>query len=176
MPEHRALSLKINKGQENVVTTQKNILPLDSYLEKLSEVCGAAKDMYVVARTDTSDENDIKKRVSAFQEFAIDCILVDGISSTDKIKSYINTEKFNIAFNQIHGGKSNNETLSDLKEQGVNIAIFSTPCLFTAMQAIERSLNELLESDYLLSSITQSSTLTQCSSHLDNNLNKRFKS
>lgn len=52
-----------------------------------------------------------------------------------------------LLFNQIAGGKSPRLSLAELEDLGVNVAIYSTPCLFAAQTAIENALLELRAND-----------------------------
>ena len=52
-----------------------------------------------------------------------------------------------LVFNQIAGGKSPPCNLSQLRDFGVSVVIYSTPCLFAAQQAMERTMKELRISD-----------------------------
>ncbi len=55
-----------------------------------------------------------------------------------------------LLFNQIAGGKSPRLSLTDLSRVGVDMAIYSTPCLFAAHEAIDRALTDLKRDDGLL--------------------------
>jgi hypothetical protein len=52
-----------------------------------------------------------------------------------------------LVFNQIAGGKSPPCNLSQLRDFGVSVVIYSTPCLFAAHHAMERTMKELRSSD-----------------------------
>jgi 2-methylisocitrate lyase-like PEP mutase family enzyme len=54
-------------------------------------------------------------------------------------------------FNQIAGGKSPACTLTELRDAGVKIAIYSTPCLFPIQAAIENAMTDLKKADGSLS-------------------------
>ena len=45
-----------------------------------------------------------------------------------------------LLFNQIAGGKSPRVTLTELREAGAELALYSTPCLFAAQTAIDERL------------------------------------
>jgi 2-methylisocitrate lyase-like PEP mutase family enzyme len=100
----------------------KQILPLEEYLEKLNLVLASRQDMIVVARTDATEES--------------------GIS---RIRSVVGSKP--LLFNQIAGGKSPRLSLSELSELQVDVAIYSTPCLFAAHSAIDSALLELKAAD-----------------------------
>ena len=125
----------------------KQLLEIDDYLEKLDQVLRSRRDLLVVARTDSSDHDDILGRVQSFANAGADAVLVDGIrdlSLIDELRALVDVP---IAFNQIAGGKSPAVTLSELADRGVSIAIYSTPALFAAQSAIEGAMKELRLAD-----------------------------
>jgi len=125
----------------------KQLLEIDDYLEKLDQVLRSRRDLLVVARTDSSDHDDILRRVQSFANAGADAVLVDGIrdlSLIDELRALVDVP---IAFNQIAGGKSPAVTLSELADRGVSIAIYSTPALFAAQSAIEGAMKELRLAD-----------------------------
>ena len=125
----------------------KQILDLDDYLEKLDQVLAARRDLLVVARTDSSDRDDILRRAKAFSDAGADAVLVDGIkdlSLLDELSALVDVP---LGFNQIAGGKSPAVTLTELADRGVSIAIYSTPALFAAQSAIEAAMVDLEAAD-----------------------------
>jgi 2-methylisocitrate lyase-like PEP mutase family enzyme len=125
----------------------KQILELDEYLVKLRRVLEAKGELFVVARTDSSDPADIRRRVKAFAEAGADAILVDGLRELEMLKSVKAVAGRPLVFNQIAGGKSPPCSLSQLRDFGVSVVIYSTPCLFAAQYAMERTMKELRSSD-----------------------------
>ncbi|MFJ1748734.1 oxaloacetate decarboxylase [Streptomyces sp. NPDC088116] len=126
----------------------KLILPLEEYLDKLNLVLSSREDMLVVARTDATEESEIVRRAEALAETDADVILVDGVRSVEwirKIRSVVGDKP--LLFNQIAGGKSPRLSLSELSELGVDVAIYSTPCLFAAHGAIDGALVDLKMAD-----------------------------
>ncbi|MEV6481288.1 isocitrate lyase/PEP mutase family protein [Streptomyces sp. NPDC051576] len=122
----------------------KQILPLEEYLDKLEQVLACRTDLVVVARTDATDEAEILVRAKALAATDADVVLVDGVRDTDairRIRSAIGDKP--LLFNQIAGGRSPRLSLPELAELGVDVAIYSTPCLFAAHQAMDRALTEL---------------------------------
>lgn len=148
----------------------KTILELDSYLEKLAAVTKEKNGLYLVARTDAKDDEDILNRVDHFQRHDIDCILVDGIGDISKVIKAVDTDKFHIAYNQIYGGKSVNRSLEELNKTGINVAIYSTPCLFSAQKSICDTLQQLKENDFTLDKTKPTATLKECNDLLNDNL------
>ena len=125
----------------------KQIMELEEYLDKLRTVLATRRELFVVARTDSSDPEDIAVRVQAFAEAGADAVLVDGLKSFDTIRQLKALVDRPLCFNQIAGGKSPDCTLSELSEAGVSLAIYSTPCLFPVQTAIEDALKELKTTD-----------------------------
>lgn len=126
----------------------KLVLPLEEYLEKLDLVLASRTDLLVVARTDATEEDDILRRAAALAETDADVVLVDGVRSVDRlrrIRRVIGAKP--LLFNQIAGGKSPRLSLTELTELGVDLAIYSTPCLFAAHRAMETAMAELKYTD-----------------------------
>jgi 2-methylisocitrate lyase-like PEP mutase family enzyme len=125
----------------------KLLMELDPFLEKLSKVLATRQDLFVVARTDASDIDEIVTRVTAFAELKPDAILADGIKDLEVIKTLKTYVDLPIVFNQIAGGKSPASNLNQLKEAGVSLVNYSTPCLFAAQEALEEEMKRLRETD-----------------------------
>ncbi|MGW7332987.1 isocitrate lyase/PEP mutase family protein [Streptomyces sp. NPDC054840] len=126
----------------------KQILPLTEYLDKLEAVLETRTDMLVVARTDATEEADVLRRAEALAATDADVVLVDGVRSVEwiqRIREVVGTTP--LLFNQIAGGKSPRLSLSELSELGVDVAIYSTPCLFAAHRAMDTALAELRLAD-----------------------------
>lgn len=126
----------------------KQILPLPDYLEKLEMVLAARTDLVVVARTDATEEPEILRRAAALAGTGADVVLVDGVRSIEwirRVRGVIGDKP--LLFNQIAGGKSPRISLTELTALGVDVAIYSTPCLFAAHTAIDTALAELKFAD-----------------------------
>jgi len=126
----------------------KQVLPLEEYLTKLNMVLESRTDLLVVARTDATEDDDILRRAAALAETDADVILVDGVRSIDwirRIRGVIGDKP--LLFNQIAGGKSPRLSLTELTELTVDVAIYSTPCLFAAHSAIDAALADLAFAD-----------------------------
>ncbi|MEU1510051.1 isocitrate lyase/PEP mutase family protein [Kitasatospora sp. NPDC005748] len=126
----------------------KQVLPLEEYLEKLDQVLAARTDLVVVARTDATEESDILLRAEALAATDADIVLVDGVRSEEwirRIRRVVGDKP--LLFNQIAGGKSPRLSLSELGELGVDVAIYSTPCLFAAHRAMDEALAGLKVAD-----------------------------
>ncbi|GAA2932414.1 isocitrate lyase/PEP mutase family protein [Streptomyces mexicanus] len=126
----------------------KQVLPLDEYLAKLEQVLATRNDLVVVARTDATGEADILRRAKALAATDADVVLVDGIRSVEwirRVREVVGDKP--LLFNQIAGGKSPRLSLGELSELGVNVAIYSTPCLFAAHEAMDTALAQLKQAD-----------------------------
>ena len=129
----------------------KILLELDQFLTKLKRILATRQDLFVVARTDANSLDEIIMRAKAYSELGADAILADGIEDLDLLKILKNEVDKPIVFNQIAGGKSPACSLTELKELGVSLVNYSTPCLFTAQMAIEEEMKRLQETDGILS-------------------------
>jgi len=97
----------------------------------------------VIARTDTSEYDEIKRRVQAFVDAGADAVLVDGLKDLNLVKKLKEEIPAIYMFNQIAGGKSPPCSLTQLKDIGVSIVNYSTPCLFAAQKAIDEAMIQL---------------------------------
>ncbi len=142
----------------------KKVLPLEEYLDKLQAVLETRRDLLVVARTDATDEQEILRRAKALAATDADVVLVDGVRSVEAIRAIRETIGDKpLLFNQIGGGKSPRLSLGELGELGVNLAIYSTPCLFAAQDAMQRAMSELRAADGRLPEPTpQATTVASC--------------
>ncbi|MET4924294.1 isocitrate lyase/PEP mutase family protein [Streptomyces sp. PSRA5] len=126
----------------------KQVLPLDEYLAKLDLVLASRTDLVVVARTDATEEADILLRAEALAATDADVVLVDGVRSVEwiqRIRQVVGDKP--LLFNQIAGGKSPSLSLTELTDLAVDVAIYSTPCLFAAHRAMDTALAELKFAD-----------------------------
>ncbi len=149
----------------------KQIMELDEYLAKLRMVLATRRDLFVIARTDSTDVDDIERRVLAFAEAGADAVLVDGLKSLDTVRALSSRVAQPFGFNQIAGGKSPVCTLSELRDAGVGIVIYSTPCLFAAQPAIEDAMLALRQQDGSLAGSRVG--VRQCTEVLQENLARR---
>ena len=152
----------------------KQILELDEYLVKLRRVLEAKGDLFVVARTDSSDPADIRRRVKAFAEAGADAILVDGLRDLEMLKSVKAEAGRPLVFNQIAGGKSPPCNLSQLRDFGVSVVIYSTPCLFAVQHAMECTMKVLRSSDgYLPAPGAEGVGVKSCTTLMNDNLARK---
>jgi 2-methylisocitrate lyase-like PEP mutase family enzyme len=148
------------------------VLPLEEYLPKLERALEQRRDLFVIARTDASGEDEIARRLDAFAAAGADAVLADGLRDAGLIKRLRERTGIPVAFNQIAGGKSPPWTARELEEAGVSMGIYSTPCLFAAQGAIDAALRELLGPDGRLSTSPGAIGLADCTAILDANLSR----
>ncbi len=120
----------------------KQLLELDEYLSKLERVLEARSDLLVVARTDASEPAEALRRVRAFAQAGADAVLVDGVD-LEVVRTLRREVDRPWAFNQIAGGKAEPRSLEELASAGIDLAIYSTPCLFAAQHSIDQALRRL---------------------------------
>jgi 2-methylisocitrate lyase-like PEP mutase family enzyme len=150
----------------------KQIMPLDGYLEKLQRVLQTRKDLFVVARTDATEPDEILRRVLALSDTDADAILVDGISDLSLLAEIRRTTDKPLAFNQIVGGATSELGTRDLTRAGISLAIYSTPCLFAAQQAVSDAVRKLVACGGRLNEV-DGVTLRECNEKLESNLRRR---
>ena len=124
----------------------KLLLDLDQYLIKLEKVVATCKDLFVVARTDAVEQEDISRRIHAYAEAGADAVLIDGLCDLHFLKQLKAGLDIPLMFNQITGGKSPPYTLDELHTAGVSLVNYSTPCLFAAQEAIDAAMMKLKQS------------------------------
>lgn len=152
----------------------RQILDLEEYLVKLRKVLATRRTLDVVARTDASGIDEIKKRAKAFAESGADAILVDGIKDLSLIREMKSTIDKPLVFNQIAGGKSPSYSFDELKDAGVSIVIYSTPCLFAAQSAIDIAVKSIKENNGHLPQTEEFPVdIKSCNAILEENLRRR---
>ncbi|MBE9029047.1 isocitrate lyase/PEP mutase family protein [filamentous cyanobacterium LEGE 11480] len=149
----------------------KLLMETDEFLVKLRQVLATRQQLFVVARTDASDPQDILNRAQAYAAVGADAILVDGITDLAMIPPLKAAIDKPLVFNQIAGGKSPPCSLDELKQAGVSLVNYSTPCLFAAQAAIETDMQLLRERDGLL--VKDRIGVPECNVHLHQNLVSR---
>jgi len=151
----------------------KQIMLMDDYLHKLERVLASRQSLFVVARTDAVDPDEASKRAIAYANVGADAVLVEAVKDLDILKDLAQALPCPILFNQIAGGKSPSFTLAELKQAGVQLVNYSTPCLFAAQSALEKSMLDLSASGGKLPEHSADHVdLGQCTTLLNNNLNQ----
>ncbi|MCO6411440.1 MAG: isocitrate lyase/PEP mutase family protein [Thiogranum sp.] len=154
----------------------KALLDLEDYIEKLQRVLEARSDLFVIARTDASEPEDMVRRALASAGAGADAVLVDGLQNLDVIRAVRAGTDAPIAFNQIAGGRSPGRSWTELRDAGVSMVIYSTPCLFGAQAAIDRDLAALKASDGVLPEPGAGRVgLRECTTLLQENLGNRYR-
>lgn len=154
--------------------TGKQLLELDQFLPKLRRVLTARRELIVVARTDATDDNERMIRAKAFADAGADAVLVEAITDLTIIKELKQSISCPIMVNQIAGGKSPSWNLQELKEAGVSLVNYSTPCLFAAQAAIDQAVKTLKQHNGLLANTQIGSVgVEESTTLLFNNLTRR---
>jgi 2-methylisocitrate lyase-like PEP mutase family enzyme len=151
----------------------KVILPLEQYIAKLERVLATRRHLCVLARTDTAGE-EVFRRIEALSKTSADVLLIDGVRSLETLREVRKMTDKPLLFNQIAGGKSPRVTLTELREAGAELALYSTPCLFAAQTAIDTALGELFEDDGRLPDTSNGTAVgvRQCTALLQKNMNR----
>jgi len=151
----------------------KLILPLEQHMEKLNEVLRCREHICVLARTDASGD-EVYRRIAAFSQTDADVLLVDGIRSIETLREVRKITNKPILFNQIAGGKSPRVSLSDLRNAGASLTLYSTPCLFAAQTAMDDALTEIFANDGVLPDTSQGRAVgvEQCTTLLQANMER----
>ena len=149
----------------------KLLMEQDTFLTKLNKVLATRHDLFVVARTDASEPDDILRRAKAYANAGADAILADGIADLNVLKVLKAEVEKPLVFNQIAGGKSPTCSLDDLKEAGVSLVNYSTPCLFAAQAALDTEMQLLIERNCFLQKDRVG--VPECTVHLERNIASR---
>lgn len=139
----------------------KEILSVEEYLIKLSNVIETRKSIFVIARTDATDPSEAIDRAVIYAENGADGVMVEAIKDLKTISKLRKLVSVPIMVNQLHGGKSPDWRFDELEDAGASIVICSTPCLFSAQYGIERYLDMMIETNRLPSENTAS--MNDCS-------------
>lgn len=145
----------------------KVLLPLNFYLEKLNAVLSEREALCVLARTD-ADGEEIYRRVDALSQTEADVLLVDGVSDLEILRKMRGLTDKPLLFNQIAGGASPRATLTELRDAGAALVLYSTPCLFAAQTAMEASLKAIFADDGRLpeTGVGRAAGVAQCTALL----------
>ena len=125
----------------------KQLLELPEFTSKLTRVLETRKTLFVVARTDATENQEREERAKAFSDCGADAVLLEALpnlETAEHIKGMINCP---IMVNQIAGGTSPSWSFSDLQKNGILLVNYSTPCLFGAQHGIEQALINLMSND-----------------------------
>jgi 2-methylisocitrate lyase-like PEP mutase family enzyme len=152
----------------------KQLLELNEYIHKLNRVLATRKDLFVVARTDATDRDESMARALAFAKTGVDAILVEALPDLQLIHDLKKQIDRPLMFNQIAGGKSPPCSLQELKDAGVSLVNYSTPCLFAAQSAIDETLKVLKDQDGVLQTPAKGGIGVEgCTAILNDNLARR---
>ncbi len=148
----------------------RGVLPLEEFLPKLERALASRNDLFVIARTDASDPEEIERRLDAFAAAGADAVLADGLTDPASLAGFGERTGVAVAFNQIAGGKSPPRSARELAGAGISIGIYSTPCLFAAQGAIDAAVSSLLGPDGRLPVGDGAIELSDCATLLNRSL------
>jgi 2-methylisocitrate lyase-like PEP mutase family enzyme len=146
----------------------KLLLDLDDYRRRLEAVLSARRDLFVVARTDAGEPEEIWRRVQSSVAAGADAVLVDAVRDLDFLAQI--TSSVPVVFNQLPGGKSPEVSLKELGSLDVRMALYSTSALFAAQSSVTKALSELRAADGVMSAVSQTVDLGGCQPVLAANL------
>lgn len=129
---------------------KKVVRPLKESVERLSLALENSYPMQVIARTDSSTNNDeALHRVEAFISTGAKIIIVDGIDEKDLIKviKFVN-KRAHIMANIIDGGKLLQHSADYFQQLGISIMNLSAPLLFKAMHAMNERMKNLVGNNW----------------------------
>jgi 2-methylisocitrate lyase-like PEP mutase family enzyme len=152
-------------------TDDKILVGLDQYLAKLNAVLDHRRSIGVLARTDASGE-EIYRRVEALGKTRADAVLVDAVPSLDVLRRIRSLTNKPLAFNQIGGGSSPRLSINELRTEGVQIQIYSTPMLFAAQSAMHSALQQIVDAGGRLPdpNLSKQPGVRECLALLEQNL------
>lgn len=119
----------------------KQLIPLEEHTEILDAAIRARKKLFVIARTDATDMNEVIRRIKVYNTMDVDAILVDGIT----LDKYFELKKIitkPLVYNFIPGGNS------DKINQNIDIMLLSLACLSPTGAAIDQMTTSILNNDY----------------------------
>ncbi|RME73124.1 MAG: carboxyvinyl-carboxyphosphonate phosphorylmutase [Verrucomicrobia bacterium] len=151
----------------------KQLLPLEEYLKKLRACLEARDDLFIVARTDAKDPEEVERRVTAFARAGADAVLAEALPSLDRFRHLRSLIDVPLVCNQLAGGKTPPWSQAELSGVGVGLIIYSTPCLFAAQDAIQDALAELKENGGKIQQRPGDTTLPENTSLLVENWKRR---
>jgi 2-methylisocitrate lyase-like PEP mutase family enzyme len=125
----------------------KAVIPLDQYTRKLECALEARQTpLVVIARTEVGSIEQGIMRAKQFHSAGADVTLVDGLFSVDALKRVGAEVPGKKIVDLIHGGKTPLLGSDQLHQLGFNVVLYSTPALYTAMDAMLGAMKLLRES------------------------------
>jgi 2-methylisocitrate lyase-like PEP mutase family enzyme len=135
----------------------KSVIPLDQYMRKLDCALQARQTpLVVIARTDAGSIEEGILRAKAFHAAGADVTLIDGLPSIDALKRIGDEVPGHKVINLIHGGRTPLLPSDQLHALGFKIVLYSTPALYTAVNAMLSAMS-LLKVTRRLDSISEQS-------------------
>lgn len=115
----------------------KQVVPLPHYMKKLEVALkGRQTPMCIIARTDANTIDEGIARAKAFHAAGADITLIDGLRSLDDAKRVCDEVPGKKQVNLMYGGKTPIVSAAELAKLGFKVALYSTPALYVAMNAV----------------------------------------
>jgi 2,3-dimethylmalate lyase len=135
----------------------KSVIPLDQYMRKLDCALQARQTpLVVIARTDATSIDEGIARAKEFHAAGADVTLIDGLPSVEALKRIGDEVPGHKVINLIHGGKTPLLPSDQLHALCFKIVLYSTPALYTAVNAMLSAMS-LLKVTRRLDSISDQS-------------------
>jgi len=115
----------------------KQVVALEQYMRKLECALEARQTpLVIVARTDAPSIEESIARAKEFSAAGAEVTLIDGLPSVEALKRIGQEVPGHKIINLIHGGKTPLLPSDRLHELGFKIVLYSTPALYTAVDAM----------------------------------------
>ena len=149
----------------------KEIITKEEYLNRLDSILQVRNEIFIVARTDADNLPDGIDRATRYAEGGADAVMVEGLRTLEEVQA-VKKEIGNtpLVVNIISGGKTEPVDMYQLHNAGADFVIYSTPTLFPAQEAIEKSIAKLKENNGNVESTGCNVGLSQSNSLLKENL------
>jgi 2-methylisocitrate lyase-like PEP mutase family enzyme len=152
----------------------KAVIPLDQYMRKLECALAARQTpLVVVARTDAASIDEGILRANRFAAAGADVTLIDGLPSLDALRRIGQEVPGHKIINLIHGGKTPLLPADQLHELGFKIVLYSTPALYTAVDALLGAMSVLRHTRTLDSISDRSVSFPEFQRFIEDNYFKR---
>jgi 2,3-dimethylmalate lyase len=152
----------------------KAVIPLDQYMRKLECALAARQTpLVVVARTDAASIDEGILRANRFAAAGADVTLIDGLPSLDALRRIGQEVPGHKIINLIHGGKTPLLPADQLHELGFKIVLYSTPALYTAVDAMLGAMSVLRHTRTLDSISDRSVSFPEFQRFIEDNYFKR---
>jgi 2,3-dimethylmalate lyase len=125
-------------------TESKAVVPLAHYMKKLEVALkGRQTPLCIIARTDAMTIDEGISRAKAFHAAGADITLIDGLRSLEDAKRVCEEVPGHKQINLMYGGKTPLVSAAELAKLGFKVALYSTPALYVAINAVSHWMKRL---------------------------------